>query len=354
MIRACTPAPAVHRVAAVLLALLAGTACHDAEAPLAPADAPSVTTAADSSLSDSTLADSMASTDSIDATLASLSYAGLPFGPTNLWATVNTVEMGPAPFTLSLESVSPNTIVPHVNAARSKRQRLVLAMTGGSASDYKTGGKFDLSKWKRRMNSFKTSTIRNAVANAVSDGTIVGNVMMDEPETPNWGGNISKSLLDNMAGYAKAIFPTLPMGVQVGPPGYRWHASERFHKVDFVRYQYNWWVTSGNVTAWRSAVLDQAHRDGVRPAFSLNVLDGGTKRRDGSWTCAYGRGTYRPNCRMSPTQVRDWGRALGPSGCLLLMWRYDDAFMSKSANRDAFRSVASLLGSQPRRNCRRP
>jgi hypothetical protein len=350
MIRACTPAPAVRRAAAALFAMIAGAAaCNDTEAPTALADPPSVTSAPDSSPSDSVV-----TTDTLDATLASLSYSGLPFGPTDLWATVNTVRMGPAPFTVSLESVSPSSIVAHVSSARNKRQRLVLAMTGGSASDYKTNGRFDLSKWKRRMNAFQTSKIRNAVASGVSDGTIVGNVMIDEPETSKWGGNISKSLLDNMAVYAKGIFPTLPMGVQVGPPGYRWRASERYHKVDFVRYQYNWWVTRGNVGAWRSAVLDQARKDGVRAGFSLNVLDGGTKPSGSSWTCPTGRGTYRPNCRMSASQVRDWGRALGPSGCFLLMWRYDDAFMSKSANRDAFRSVASTLASQPRRSCRRP
>jgi hypothetical protein len=36
------------------------------------------------------------------------------------------------------------------------------------------------------------------------------------------------------------------------------------------------------------------------------------------------------------------------------MWRYDDAFMSKSTNQSAFRDVASLLNSKPRRSCKRP
>jgi hypothetical protein len=334
---------AVRRCAVAMLAMLAGSACNDTESPVAPADAPSVTNAADTT---STI-------DTLDATLASVTYSGLPYGPTSLWNGVNSFEMGPAPFTLSQENTSAGSVITLINNARNKRQRLVLAMTGGSANDYKTSGKFDVSKWKRKMNTFKTTAIRNAVAAGVSDGTILGNMMMDEPETPKWGGNISKALLDDMAVYVKSIFPTLPAGVNVGPPGYRWRASERFHKVDFVRYQYNWWITSGNSSAWRSAVLDQAHKDGVAAAFSLNVLDGGTKR-SGSWSCAYGRGTYYPNCRMSPDQVREWGRALGPSGCYMMMWRYDDAFMSKSANRDAFHDIASLLATKSRRSCRRP
>jgi len=348
MIRACSFAGRCSTI--VLLAVLAGAGCNDMESPLASDGTPSSPT----DETGTTLGDSLTSIDTLTPTLVSVSYSGLPYGPTSLWKTLTTFEMGPEPFTLSQELVTAGSVIARINNARSRRQRLVLAMTGGSANDYKTNGRFDLSKWKRRMNSFKTSAIRNAVAAGVSDGTVLGNVMMDEPETPKWGGNISKGLLDDMAAYAKGIFPTLPMGVNIGPPAYRWRASERFHKVDWVRYQYSWWVTSGNVGAWRSVVLDQARKDGVTPAFSMNLLNGGTKDKRGSWNCPQsGRGTYRPNCRMAPDQVREYGRAIGPSGCFMLMWRYDDAFMSRSGNRDAFRSVASLLASKSRRSCRR-
>jgi hypothetical protein len=37
----------------------------------------------------------------------------------------------------------------------------------------------------------------------------------------------------------------------------------------------------------------------------------------------------------------------------MLMWRYDNLFMSKSANVSAFRDVASLLATKSRRSCRR-
>ena len=39
---------------------------------------------------------------------------------------------------------------------------------------------------------------------------------------------------------------------------------------------------------------------------------------------------------------------------MLMSRRYDDAFMAKSANQSAFRDVASLLGTKPRRSCKRP
>jgi hypothetical protein len=79
--------------------------------------------------------------------------------------------------------------------------------------------------------------------------------------------------------------------------------------------------------------------DYVTNQFSLNILDGGihnpTKR-----TCPTpltgGTGTYSYACRMTADQVRDWGLALGPNGCALLMWRHDATFISKPDNVQAF------------------
>jgi hypothetical protein len=88
----------------------------------------------------------------------------------------------------------------------------------------------------------------------------------------------------------------------------------------------------------------------------MNIMNGGIQAaRDGLWNCPLtttgGRGTYDPNCRMTAAQVRDYGLVLGTAGCAMVMWRYDDAFMTNSANRQAFAEVASHLAAQPRRPC---
>jgi hypothetical protein len=348
MIRVCPPA--VRRFAMALLAVSAGTACNDNQAPSVPSDAPALTDSIASG-------DSVATSDSL-ATFASVSYSGSPYGPIGLWASPTTFEWGPAPFTLSQDNTYANYIVTRINTARQRGQRLILAMTGGPASDFKTDGKFDLSKWKKRMNTFKTSAIRNAVAAGVSDGTIVGNTMIDEPETPKWGGNVTKAMIDDMAVYVKSIFPSLPTGINQGGPGYKWRTSERFHKLDYVLYQYQWTASDGDIDAWRNAVLDRARIDGVMPALSVNLLNGGRPDYIGTWDCTgsgqAGKGTISRRCRMTADQLKDWGRAIGGSGCFTLMWRYDDAYMSKSANQDAFRSVASYVATKARRSCRRP
>ena len=355
---------AVRRSGLALFAVLAGASCDNTDSLNSPTETPTTASAADSAtLTDTSTAaaDSLsAPVDSLSAAvdslapLAAISYSGIPYGPFGLWDGVG-FEWGPAPFTSSHDNTFANTIVSRINTARQRRQRLALAMTGGVSSTYKTNGKFDLAKWKNRMNTFKTSTIKNAVAAGVADGTILGNSIMDEPETKQWGGVMTKPLLDQMARYVKDIFPTLPVGVNHGAPGYQWRTSERYRVVDYTLNQYQWRATSGNIGAWRDAVLSRARSEGITPAFSINLLNGGVPDTRGSWDCTGtgGKGTYYPNCRMTASQVSSYGKAVGPSGCFMLMWRYDNLFMSKSANVSAFRDVASLLATKSRRSCRR-
>jgi hypothetical protein len=165
-------------------------------------------------------------------------------------------------------------------------------------------------------------------------------------------------MIDQMAAYVKSIFPTLPVGVNHGPPGYSWRSPERYTKVDYVVYQYAHWVTNGDVVAWRDAVLAQAARDGVKPGLSLNILNGGAQDRDdGMYDCTGlgqgGLGTRFPNCWMTPDQVRDWGLALAPYACVMLMWQFDATYMSNSANLEAFQAIAALAASKPRPRCKR-
>jgi hypothetical protein len=326
-----------------------GASCDSTTDPLAssaPSDAPTAAATLDSA----------AISDSLHPAFASAGYSGLPFGPFGLWKSATDVYWGPAPFTGSHNYTDASNIVTQINSARNKRQRLVLAMTGGYTNRYLSNGRFDFTKWKNKMNTFKTTAIKNAVAAGVSDGTIIGNTVMDEPETRQWGGVMTKPLLDQMASYVKSMFPTLPVGVNHGPTGYyQWRTTEHYRVMDYVLNQYAHWVTSGNVGAWRDKVLAQASKDGVTPAFSLNILNGGAQDRQGSYDCSGtgGKGTYFPNCRMTPEQVSSWGRTLGVAGCVLTMWRYDGAFLSKSANVSAMRDVASMMASRSRRSCHR-
>ena len=287
---------------------------------------------------------------------------GVPFGTYWLWASSTTLKASAAPFTASIQASDPGTVVAQITAARSMGQHLLLFFAGGSHTPYMTNGVFDLAKWKARVALFNTAAIKTAVAQGVADGTILGNALIDEPENVSWGpsGSLTKPKLDQMATYAKTIFPTLPMGVQAMTTYAGWRTGERYAVVDYV------WVPpmvrsiGGNLTAWRDAVVARAVLDGVAVMWGLNVLDGGVQAaRDGLWICSatltQGRGTYDPNCRMTSAQVRDWSLTLAQRpGCAQILWTYDAAYLSRADNQQALRDVATMLATLPRKACRRP
>ena len=228
---------------------------------------------------------------------------------------------------------------------------MVLVMTGGSHERYKTDGKFDYTKWKASMDAFNTPQMRDAVREGVENGTIVMNSVMDEPQIKDWGGVMTKPLLDQMAAYVKAIFPTLPVGVVVR---WDWRLDERYQVMDVILAQYQW--NKGDVVAYRNNVLAQARLDGVEVLFSMNVIGGGIyswKTQECPIPLTGGPSGFPPNCRVTPDQLRDWGRILGVAGCAMTFWRYDAEFWANPANVQAMNDVAATLSTVPARPCRR-
>lgn len=275
---------------------------------------------------------------------------GIPFGAFGLRSASSKV-----PFTLSQDGYSASTIIHLIDEARSNRIRIHMALAGGSHDNYKTGGRFDLAKWRAKMNTYNTPAIRAAIAGGVADGTVVGNIVMDEPHntSPNnsWGpaGTVTKGMVDEMCGYVQAMFPTLAVGVTHDAS--KFEPSTNYQKCDYIVSQYR--ERKGTVTSFRDQGLAFAKRSNVKVIFSLNILDGGYQISGCPSSRTGGYGTYRPNCRMTPAQVEEYARVLGPAGCALLMWRYDDAFMAKAANQAAFRNVAAMLAAHESQGCRR-
>jgi hypothetical protein len=309
-----------------------------------------------------TLADT--STITITAPLGSATY-GVPFGPWAAWSDVTTLKANTEVFTASIGGVSADNILARIDAARTKRVKLFIAMTGGAHDNYMStiNGvyQFDMAKWKAKMNTFNTAAIKTAVAGAIADGTIVGNSVMDEPQVAGggfdgntWGpsGTMTKARVDSLCGYVKAIFPTLPAGVvhrhDIFEP------TKSYRVCDFLVSQYS--TPLGSVTTFRDGGLAMAQRDGIAIAFSMNLINGGTEDRDGTWDCTGtgGLGGASPKCRMTASQVRDYGLVLGPAGCGFTMWQYDSNFMSRSDNQLAFKDVAGRLATVSSKTCRRP
>jgi hypothetical protein len=281
---------------------------------------------------------------------------GIPFGPSGGMLN-STTEV--APFTMTVQGVTPSNIVSYLSKARAAKARLILNMTGGHHEKYMTAGAFDYARWTAAMDAYNTPAIKQAVAEAVADGTIVGNSVMDEPhihgggDGNTWGpqGTMTKVVVDQMCGYAKAMFPTLPVGVAHRHDAFE--PTRSYHVCEFFISQYS--SRHGSVTAFRDAGLALARRDGHAVIFGMNILNGGIQDRDGTWDCigTGGKGTYAPNCRMTPAQIRENGAVLGPAGCGLAMWRYDASFMANPENRRAFEDVAGRLSALAAKACRR-
>jgi hypothetical protein len=281
--------------------------------------------------------------------------AGIPFGPSGM--TGGPMEV--VPFTMTLRGVAPANIVTTLRDARSVKTSLILNMTGGKHEKYMTNGAFDYAKWVAAMDEYKSDAIRQAVANAVADGTIVGNSVMDEPHVSGagdgntWGpvGTMTKARVDQMCAYVKQIFPTLPTGVAHRHDVFE--PTKSYRVCDFIIAQYS--SRLGSVTEFRDAGLALARRDGHAIVFGMNILNGGTQDKDGVWNCSGtgGIGTYSPNCRMTPTQIREVGLTLGPAGCGLTMWRFDQTFVANLENQRAFGEIGTRLSAMPGKACRR-
>jgi hypothetical protein len=289
---------------------------------------------------------------------------GLPFGASQQLTRSGSLAV---PFTMTADGYSAGTILARISAARAGRYKLLMNLTGGPHSDYMSVingvSQFDEAKWRAKLDTYNTAAIRQGVAQAVADGVIIGNSVMDEPYVAGgangggntWGpkGTMTKGKVDRLCAYVKESFPTLPVGVAHQHDAFEQDKS--YSVCDFIIDQYDY--RRGDVRAFRDAGLAMAQRDGHAIMFGINILDGGVQDKDGTYDCTGagqgGKGTYAPNCRMTPDEVRDWGLLLGKAGCGLYMWRYDDRFLANADNQLALKDLAVGLGAMPTKSCRR-
>jgi hypothetical protein len=284
---------------------------------------------------------------------------GIPFGPFALFdGTTTAFAFGPAPFTLVYSGETADRVVQRIAAVRAAGLQMVIAMTGGAPSNYTTDGKFDMAKWRARMDTYRPSAIQQAIADAIADSTILLANIIDEPNTVDWGGTVTRATLDSMSAYVKEIFPSVLTTISL-----QWSllSDPRFAgpyaSVDVITTQYG--DRFGTLESYRDGAVAAARANNLGLLFSMNILNGGVQDKDGTWDCTGtgGLGTGSPNCRMTPQQVETAGTTLGltPETCGLLLWRYDDAFFVSgplaTQNVAAMQNVATALAGRPTRAC---
>jgi hypothetical protein len=241
-------------------------------------------------------------------------------------------------------ALDPSTILSKLSATRSKGGRAVIKLSKGKDSYVKNAdGTFSLSKWKSLVSRYRNVNLDPYI----SDGTILGHYLIDEPHRASrWGGKaISPSTLEEMARYSKQLWPNMTTMVRVSP-GYLAGASTTYRYLDAAWSQYAY-VKGATVGTWIGSEVATAKRAGLGLVVGLNVLNGG----DGSSRIA---GTTSGKYAMSASEVRSYGTTLlnQSYACGFFNWMFDSRYYGRTDIRNAMADVSALARSHAKTSCR--
>jgi hypothetical protein len=240
-------------------------------------------------------------------------------------------------------ALDPSNILSQLSGARAKGGRVVMKLCKGKDHFVKNDdGTFSLTKWKSLVSRYRNVNL----GPYISDGTIIGHYLIDEPHrSVRWGGKaISQKTLEEMARYSKQLWPRMTTIVRVAP-SYLAGASFTYQYVDAGWTQYQ--VSKGDPAKWVAAEAAVAKREGLGLVVGLNVLDGG----NGSSGI---RGFTRGKWAMSPSEIRNYGSAmLGQShACAFFNWTHDPEYYERSSIRSAMADVSAKASSHAKTSCR--
>ncbi len=260
--------------------------------------------------------------------------SGVPFGPYGL----PTTEMGS--YTGSVRSVTPDDVLATAAAARRAGARVILRLTSGEVSN--GNGTFSLTKWKAAVDRYASV----GLASYVSDGTIAGHLLVQNPQNAgSWGGQrISYATLEDMARHSRQRWPALPTIVHA-PPSWLAANPARWQYLDASSVMYS--GSAGDAGAWVGNQASAAGRARLGLLVTMNVLNGGT-------SASRLPGTTRGRFAMSGNQLRTWGSALVAQRqvCGLLMSRYDAGYFGRSEVEDAVAIVGEKARTRAATSCR--
>jgi hypothetical protein len=239
--------------------------------------------------------------------------------------------------------LDPSNIVTWLSGARSKNARVVIKLCKGKDSYVKNSdGSFSLTKWKSLVSRYKSVNL----GPYISDGTILGHFLIDEPHRANrWGGKaISPAMLEEMARYSKQLWPS--MATLVGEEA-RWLASssQTYTHLDAAWAQYR--STMGSASTWASAQVAAADQKNLGLVIGMNVLDGG----DGSSRI---RGWSSGKWAMSASEIRTYGAALLAKSyvCGFFNWSHDTEYYGRSDIKSAMADVSATAKKHAKTSCR--
>ncbi len=273
-------------------------------------------------------------------TLGGSTAPGIVFGSFLLLpSALNAVHTG----TLMGGQIDTTNAVTLLKATQAKGGRMVIKMCKGRDDFVKNAdGTFSFTKWKALVDRFRKVNL----APFISDGTILGHYLIDEPHrTAKWGGKIiPQATLEAMAKYSKSIWPEMTTFVRV-VPSWLETAPVTYVHLDAAWLQHEHW--RGDVTKVLTAEVAAAKRKGLGLAVGLNLLDGGNgTSRIAGWT----RGKYA----MSATEIRNYGTVLlnNTYSCGFYNWSWDSAYYGRTDIKAALAELATKARNHTKTSCR--
>jgi hypothetical protein len=269
---------------------------------------------------------------------AAAAPAGIVFAssqiPVSLLGSVHTGRIGPS---------DPSTVLSYLSQVKAKGGRVLLKLHGAEGSIRNTNGTFSLDKWKSMVSRYRTVNFTSYI----TDGTIVGHYLVDEPNYPTrWGGTaIPQATVEAMAKHSKSIWPTMATIVNAPPA---WFASTT---LTYTHLDAAWAMfmaeKSNTPTTWAAQQVTLAKRKGLGLFSGLNVIDGG----NGSSGV---RGTTPRGWNMSAAELRSYGSALLAQTyvCGFSMWRYYSSYYDKPDIKSAMVELSNKAKAHTKTSCR--
>jgi hypothetical protein len=229
----------------------------------------------------------------------------------------------------ALENFWPDALMSNLAAIKARGGKVVLMFAGNEQYYKNSDGSFSLTKWKQRVDRFRHVNF----SSYVSDGTIVGHYLIDEPNDPaNWNGHpVSPSTIDQMGQYSKGIWPNMPTLVRTEPSYFT--SNPRYIDAAWAQYL----ARRGNVNDYIRRVVSDAQNRGLALVVGLNVLRGGS-----------------PNgTSMSSSEVKAYGSALLSSSypCAFVSWKWA-SLLSTTSMKDAMDYLRTKAENRSAKSCR--
>ena len=279
------------------------------------------------------------SADALSATPVSLARSstfrgGIPFGTFHL-------PMGNYgdPYNGSLGNIYPKYLLEYLASAKASGTRLILTFSSSEDNYRDKKGEFSLAMWKDQVNRFRDVDF----SSYVSDGTIVGHYLIDEPHDPaNWNGKtIPLKTLDEMARYSKQIWPRLPTIVRAWPAFLKGYD---YKYLDAAWAQYS--DRFGSASEFIRNNVRDAKASGLALVVGMNQLAGGSSKGI--------KGFYSGKYAMGAKELESWGTTLLADDypCAFISWKWDAKYMGRSDIKSAMNKLAEKARVHPAKSCR--